>query len=341
MLQNLYALILAGGSGERFWPLSRHSRPKHLLPLLAGKTLLESTLARLAGLVALERTLILTTCDQEAAVRALLPQIPDCNIIVEPAKRDTAAAVALGAGLISRRDRSAVIAVLPADQVIQNVAGFQRTLRSAANAAEITNRIVTIGVRPAWACPSYGYIEQGERACIPGLDGDAPAVFEVLGFREKPNPELAESYLRQGSFRWNAGMVVWTVQAILGSLERHVPELSQFMAQLHQTDDCDAVVNSRFASLPKVSLDYAVMEKAAGVLEVEADFDWDDVGGWAAAANSWARDEAGNAAHATVTALVGVHDLIVIRTGDAVLVCNRRDAEKIKKLVGQMPAELQ
>ena len=357
MPQNLYALILSGGSGERFWPLSRHSRPKQMLSLFSETTLLESTVARLSGFIPPEKTLVLTHCDQEAAVRALLPTIPRENIIVEPAKRDTAAAIALGAGVISRHDRSAVVAVLPADQVIRDVAGFQRTISAAAAAAHATNHIVTVGIRPGWACPSFGYIELGERARLAGFPDGAPEIFEVAGFREKPNTDLAESFLRNDNYRWNAGMFLWTVQGMLGALDRHIPELAQFIAQLHKADDWQSVVADRYASLPKVSLDYAVMEKAAGVLAVEAAFDWDDVGSWTAAAKYWDRDEHGNAAHADLTAveafnnivyaepgvritLLGVQNLVVVQTADAVLVCHRRDVEKIKMLVGRVPASL-
>lgn len=358
MAQNLYALILAGGSGERFWPLSRRSRPKQLLSLFCQETLLEATLARVSGLVPPERTFILTNRDQETAVRALAPHLPATNVVAEPAKRDTAAAIALGAGLISRQDRRAAMVVLPADQIVRDVTGFQRTIRTAATAAEQTDDLVTIGVRPSWPCPSFGYIEQGKQVRIGGLDECSPEVFEVVGFREKPNPELAESFLRKGGFRWNAGMFVWTIQAILGALDRHVPELAQFIALLHQTNDIATVIATRFPSLPKASIDYAVMEKASRVLEVEAAFDWDDVGSWTAAAKYWDQDSAGNAANGALTAidaaknvvyadpgvhvaLMGVNNLIVVHTKDAVLVCNRRDAEKIKRIVANLPPEMQ
>jgi len=358
MSQNLYVLILTGGSGERFWPLSRHSHPKQLTPLFPDHTLLEATVARLSGLVPPERTLVLTNGDQEQTVRRLLPGIPARNIIVEPAKRDTAAAIALGAGLISRRDRSAVVAVLPSDQVIQDVGGFQRTLRASFHAAQATNRIVTVGIRPAWPCPHFGYIELGEPFAVEGMAADAPEVHQVAGFREKPNQELAEMYLRRGGYRWNAGIFVWTIQAMLGALERCVPELAHFLTLLHTSEDCQAVIESRFAALPMISLDYAVMEKTESMLMVEAGFDWDDVGSWAAAARYWERDAAGNAANAAVSALdatdnivfaepgvhvalLGVHNLIVIRTKDAVLVCNRNQADRVKELVHKLPPDLQ
>ena len=161
MAASLYVLILAGGSGERFWPLSRKTKPKQLLSLLAPETMLEQTISRLEGLVPVENILILTNAEQEAGVRALAKSLPADNIVAEPAKRDTAAAVALGAGWVAMRDPTATMIVLPADHLIQDKVGFHRTLRTAAAAAEQTGSLVTIGLKPAWACPGFGYIEQG------------------------------------------------------------------------------------------------------------------------------------------------------------------------------------
>lgn len=357
---NLYALVLAGGSGERFWPLSRRERPKQLLSLFSAETLLEGTLSRLRGLVPPERTLVLTNCDQEAAVRALLPWLPGENIIAEPAKRDTAAAIALGVGWVARRDPQATMVVLPADHLISDVSGFQRTLRCAAGAAKATGSLVTVGIAPSWACPSFGYIEQGARISPEGMDGgaDVPAIHEVVRFREKPSAQKAEEFLKQGNFRWNAGMFLWTIPAILQELHGNVPELGAFARRLGEGADLAAVVAKEFAGLPKNSIDYAVLEKARRVLVVEAAFDWDDVGGWVAAAKYWESDTAGNAASASLTALeanrnivyadprirvalVGVNDLIVVQTPDALLVCNREEAEKIKQVVAILPPEFQ
>src|SRR5437588_4708257 len=202
MPNNLYALILAGGSGERFWPLSRRARPKQLLRLVAQQTLLEQAVARLEGLVPPERLLILTNVEQETAVRELLPRVPKENIVAEPAKRDTAAAVALGVGWVAARDHAATMIVLPADHIINDTVAFQKTLAAAATAAEETGALVTIGIKPTWACPGYGYIEQGEAMRLRNV-GEEIAVHRVVRFREKPNADLAESFLRKGNFRWN------------------------------------------------------------------------------------------------------------------------------------------
>src|SRR3954462_3351397 len=260
MSNSLYALILAGGSGERFWPLSRRARPKQLLQLVAKETLLEQTVKRLEGLVPPERLLILTNVDQEAATRDLLPQLPKENIVAEPAKRDTAAAVALGAGWVAARDHSATMIVLPADHVIENVDAFRKTLTAAVTAAEETGALVTIGVKPTWACPGYGYIEQGAAVRITGIDAEN-AVHRVVRFREKPNADLAESFLRKGNFRWNAGMFVWSVPTVLSEFNRHTPELANFISQIRAPGNFEKTLSSTFTKLPRVSFDYAIMEK--------------------------------------------------------------------------------
>lgn len=357
MSNSIYALVLAGGSGERFWPMSRRARPKQLLKLISQKTLLEETISRLEGLTPPENILVLTNVEQEAAVRELLSGLPAENIVAEPAKRDTAAAVALGAGWVAARDHSATMIVLPADHVIKNTSAFQHTLLMAAMAAEETGALVTIGIKPSWACPGFGYIEQGEPVKLEGAPAHA-GVFRVVRFREKPNADLAESFLRKGNFRWNAGMFVWSVASVLSEFNRHTPELAHFISQLRVPGNLPNVLSTRFAQLPKISFDYAIMEKADRVLMVEAEFDWDDVGSWTAVAPYFAPDEQSNAANCDLTALestnnivfsqqptkvalLGVNDLIVVQAADALLICHRHEAEKIKNLVAQMPPGLQ
>lgn len=353
MQPDLYALILAGGSGERFWPCSRRARPKQLLRLFSERTMLEETIARLDGAVPPERIFILTNTEQEASVRAICKILPPGNIVAEPAKRDTAPAVALGVGLVLRKDPHAVMAVLPADHLIKDGGAFRRDLLAGAKAAAGSGALLTIGIRPTWACPGFGYIEQGRR-----VNADEPAIHEVRRFREKPNAALAESFLRQGNFRWNAGMFIWSIPAIMGELTKQAPELAAFVARMRTAGDLPAMLAADFPALPKISIDYAVMENAAHVLELEATFDWDDVGSWVAVAKYLGDRGEGNASNCPLTlhdathnivfasgkkhvALSGVQDLIVIETDDALLVCHRSEAENIKKLVPQVPAGLQ
>ena len=357
MPDSIYTLILAGGSGERFWPLSRRARPKQLLRLVSNKTLLEETLARLEGFIPPERILILTNREQESAVRKLLSNFPKENIVAEPAKRDTAAAVALGTGWVTARDHAAIMLVLPADHVIKNRTAFQETLALASDAAEETSELVTIGIKPTWACPGFGYIELGKPVHLRKRP-DRDAIHRVLRFREKPNLDLAESFLRKGNFRWNAGMFVWSVPTVLSEFNRHAPELADFISQVGAPGNFEKALSERFSKLPRISFDYAIMEKTDRVLVVEASFDWDDIGSWRAVANYFEKDKQGNAANRAITtldssnnivfeedgtsiALLGVHDLIVVRTPDALLICHRHEAERIKDLIGKIPPELQ
>jgi mannose-1-phosphate guanylyltransferase len=355
-LPNAYAVVLAGGSGTRFWPLSRNAAPKQLLRLFDGATLLEQSLARLQGLVPPENILVLTNVDQEAQVRATLPHHPPENILAEPEKRDTAPAVALGIGWVASRNPNAVMAVLPADHLIKDTAAFQQVLRGAYLAADRSNSLITIGIKPTWPCPSYGYIERGPRANIRGL-ADGLGAFEVVRFREKPNAQLAEDFLRQGNFLWNAGMFVWSVPTAYDQLVTHAPALAEFVSELRRSPDLPGTVDAQFALLPKISIDYALMERASSVLNIEATFDWDDVGSWLSVARYLPTDSAENAAHATLTpfrargnvvystqpthiALLGVKDLIVVQTADALLIADKYAADEIKKVVDLVPESL-
>ncbi len=350
-----YALILAGGSGQRFWPISRDALPKQLLKLFGDKTLLEMTVERLDGLVPKENIIILTNKQQETAVRKLLPKLPKENIIAEPEKRDTAPAIALGVGWVVSRDPSATMMVLPADHLIKDQKEFQRVLTNAMLAAEVGQSLVTIGIKPTWACPSYGYVERGRRASLPGVDDQA--VYEVARFREKPNPDLAEHFLSQGTFTWNAGMFIWTIPAIFSELSRHCPALADFVSELRNSKDFSATVSKQFNKMPKLSIDYALMERASRVLNIEATFDWDDVGNWTSVGRYLQSDKDGNQHNCALSqldsssnlvfsqtgqhvALLGVQDLIIVSSKDALLVTSRAHAENIKKLADQLPKEL-
>lgn len=350
-----YALILAGGSGQRFWPVSRDALPKQLLKLFGDKTLLELTVERLDGLVPKENILVLTNTQQEATVRKLLPDLPKENIIAEPEKRDTAPAIALGVGWIAARAPAATMMVLPADHLIKNKEEFHRVLTNSIRAAESGGALVTIGIKPTWACPSYGYVERGKRIPISTIK-DA-AVYEVARFREKPNPDLAEHFIAQGNFSWNAGMFIWTVPAIFSELSRHCPALADFVSEVRTSKDFEVTVKKQFGKLPKLSIDYALMERASRVLNIEATFDWDDVGNWTSVGRYLNQDPDGNQYNCPLSqhdasnniiftqtgqhvALLGVQDLIVVASKDGLLVASRAEAESIKKLVDGLPKEL-
>ncbi len=354
--EKTYAVVLAGGSGRRFWPLSRDSRPKQLLRIFDDSTLLEQALQRLEGLVPRENILILTNAEQAAEVQAILPHHPPENILAEPAKRDTAPAIALGIGWVARRDPSATMIVLPADQLIKDTAAFQSCLTGAVEVATRMPALVTIGIKPTWACPSYGYIERGRRAFISGLQTQVP-VYEVARFREKPNPDLAEQFLAQGHFSWNAGMFIWSLPTVVKELSQHCPELMKFITEIRHSSDISATIAQQFPGLTPISIDYALMENAGRVLNIEASFDWDDVGSWISVGKylaTDAHDNASNSPLATIDSagnivftsskiqvtLLGVHDLIVVQTPDAVLVADKHSADSIKKLVELVPKSL-
>ena len=356
-LENTYALILAGGSGARFWPLSRNSRPKQLLDLFGSGTLLEQTIRRLEGLVPFENIFILTNELQVEAVRSIATLLPEENIFAEPAKRDTAPAVALGIGLIAAKNPDAVMMVLPSDQLIQDTDAYHTVMRDALATAEKSDGLVTIGIRPTWPCPSYGYIERGELANIPGLHGENQPV-EVKRFREKPNAELAGEFIAQGNFTWNAGMFVWSLPVVIKQLTSHAPELAHFVSELRNSENLKATVAAQFPKLTPISIDYALMENADRVLNIEATFDWDDVGSWISIAKYLEKYGDENRANEPITeidsannivfnarpgtriALLGVSDLIVVQTGDALLIANRHEADAIKKLSDLLPKEL-
>lgn len=354
---SIYALILAGGSGTRFWPLSRNVRPKQLLNLFDEETLIEKAVNRLEGLVPPERVLVLTNEAQVEGIRKVLPNLPEENIVAEPARRDTAPAIALAAGWIAARDPEAVMIALPADQLVVKEEAFRTVLTAAAEAADRESAIVTLGIKPDWPCPSYGYIERGAAMNDLELTGGIVA-HEVECFREKPSVETAEEYLASGNFSWNAGIFIWSIPTLLSELGEHCPQLHEFIGKLRDADDFTGVVENEFPQLEKISIDFALMENAKRILNIEADVGWDDVGGWPSVAKYLNQDESGNATRGTVLsvdaannivfsaegeetiALLGVSDLIVVKTPDAILVANRNDADQIKKLVDALPDSL-
>lgn len=355
-MSNNYALILAGGSGTRFWPLSRNTKPKQLLNLFDNTTLLDQTISRLEGLIPLENIIIVTNSLQEEEIRKVAHMLPAENIFAEPAKRDTAPAVALGIGLVAARNPNATMAVLPSDQLIKDTDSFRSILGDSLKTASKTDALVTIGIKPTWPCPSYGYIERGQPSQLDFTPEHE--TFEVERFREKPSPELADEFLRQGGFAWNAGMFVWSLETVTRQLSQHAPELTKFIDDLKQSSDLKTTVAEKFPLLTPISIDYALLEKAPRVLNIEATFDWDDVGSWISVAKYLDTQGDGNQTNTELSeidcqnnivfnarkesriALLGVDDLIVVQTEDALLVANRHQADEIKKLGNELPKEL-
>jgi mannose-1-phosphate guanylyltransferase len=349
-----YACIMAGGSGERFWPMSRTSVPKHLLKLFSGRTLLEETVRRIEGVVPKENIFVLTNEVQLAGSRAALEGVvPAEQIIAEPAKRDTAPAAALATALVrARAGDAATLAMLPADAFIADRETFRTQLGVAMADAATRDSLITFGVRPTYPATGFGYLEVGPES---GRHLGAFPIRKVMRFVEKPDLTTAERYLKDGIYVWNAGIFVWKVATFLKEADRSAPELAAFVREFPQSEWNDFLAQ-RFPLLHKISVDYAIMEKSVCVETLMAKFDWDDVGLWTALPKHLPADAAGNTVRGTVVAegatnniavsngrviaLCGVKDLVVVETADAVLVCHRDAVQDIKKLTGKLPKEL-
>jgi len=351
----LYPVIMAGGSGTRFWPESRHLRPKQLLSLVGERSMIQSTVDRLAGLAPADHLLVLTNAQQADAIAAQLPQLPATAIIREPCKRDTAPCIGLAALLLLARDKSATMAVMPSDHVINQVAQFQTALKQAAALVDQNpGRIVTFGIRPTYPAESFGYIERGE-SIKPSQASVAPA-FQVQQFREKPSAAIAQEYLNAGTFYWNSGIFVWRAATIVDELRRRQPEMLgrlENIAAAFGTTKYAETLEREFAAIKGVSIDYAVMEHAQQVAVIEAPFDWDDVGSWQAIARLRAVDADGNTVsgkhlavntkgtivrgpHDHLIVTLGLRDCLIVHTPDATLVANKHDEEAIRTVVKLM-----
>ena len=341
-----HAVIMAGGSGTRLWPLSRKTRPKQLLRLFDGKSLLWLARERLAGLFDAENIWVITSAHYLDRVAAELPDVPRMNLIGEPVGRDTANAVGLAAYMLRRRDPDATLGVFTADHIIGPQARFAEAVRAGLAAAErFPESLVTFGITPQSAHTGYGYVRRGAAV--------GAGTYRLAEFKEKPALEVAEGYLRSGEYFWNSGMFVWRAAAILAELERLLPENARVLAEL--AADWERVGGTRagaerFAQLRKISVDFGVMEKTRSALVVEMNCDWKDLGSWISVASTRTPDAAGNVTIAPQVLVVdgannvvvselehlvvalGVSDLVVIHSADATLICRREDVERIKEL---------
>ncbi|PYE55658.1 mannose-1-phosphate guanylyltransferase [Deinococcus yavapaiensis] len=349
MTRAFYPVILAGGSGERFWPLSRKNKPKQFLSLDgSGKSLLQATAERLADPVyQLERVHVVTGSEYRAQVLDQLPELPAENLIVEPIGRDTAPAVLYAALRIAREDPTAVMGVFASDHRIGDLDLFRRVILRAREAAENFGSLVTLGITPTFPSTGYGYVQRGELA----LDGDIP-IYSASRFVEKPNRATAETYLESGLYSWNSGMFVWTVEAILEAFRAYQPVLYDTLADAVQER---GGVKKVFPHLQKISIDYAILEQAQNVQVIPAQFDWDDLGDW----NALERLLGGTAANVTVgrhlgldtdgailytsngnglVATIGLEDVVVVQTPEVTLVVRKDRTQDIKKVVQQLKA---
>jgi mannose-1-phosphate guanylyltransferase len=349
MQQDVYAVIMAGGSGTRFWPQSRHAWPKQFLALADKQlSLLQQTVARLTGAIPPDRILVVTSERHAQATREQLPELPPENVLAEPAARNTAPCVAWAAAHVSARSPRAVMAVLPSDPHIQDEAGYRVVLSRALEAAS-DGGLVTIGVEPTRPETGYGYIEVG-----PTLH---EGVHRVSRFVEKPTLERAQGFLLAGNFLWNSGMFFFRADVLLDELERQLPDLYHFARgsrELLARGNSDLeYARARYAELTSISIDHGIMEHARDIRVVPGSFGWFDIGSWTTAYELAAKDDDGNAQHAEailldcercyvragsgkLVALVGLKDLIVVDTEDAILIMPRERAQDVKRIVEQL-----
>lgn len=340
------ALIMAGGRGERFWPKSRKNLPKQFLSLTGdGRTMIQLTVERILPLVDMQDIYIATNRSYKALVREQLPELPEENILCEPVAKNTAPCIGLGAVHIARKYEDAVMFVLPSDHLIKYNAMYLDTLRRASEVAEAGDNLVTLGIMPDYPETGYGYIKFQP-------DARKGAAFEVERFVEKPDLETAKQYLATEQYLWNSGMFIWRVSTILRSIEKYLPDtyagLRRIGDAIGAPDEKD-VLEKEFSAFKSESIDYGIMEKADHIYTLPGSFGWDDVGSWNAVERIQPANEFGNVVHGNAVtvdtkrciiqggkkliATVGLEDIIIVDTDDALLVCEKGDAGEIKKVL--------
>ncbi len=351
MPQHLYALIMAGGGGTRLWPLSRRAHPKQTLRLFGERTMFQLAVDRLRPMLPMAHIFVVTAAEQVPALAEQVPDLPADNFIIEPMGRGTAACIGLSALHLRRRDPQAVMAVLTADHFIRREETFRRALRAAHRVAT-EDYLVTLGIEPTYPATGYGYIERGEALG----DVDGFPVYRVARFREKPDAATAMAFLADGRYSWNSGMFIWKVSRILEEMERLMPDLSATLAALSEAlerGDYEAQIARLWPQLRKETIDYGVMEHAEQVAVLPVEMGWSDVGSWAAVMTLHERDEAGNISlgnHLAVEtertmvfaegkrliATVGVRDLIIVDTDDALLVTTPEASQQVREVVRRL-----
>lgn len=353
----MHAILLAGGHGTRLWPVSRRSAPKQLQPVLGRETLLRAAWKRLRGGLPASRILVVTNAAQAPLIRRDLPELPEANLLVEPERRDTAMAIGFGAAVAAARDPKTVVATINSDAYVRDQKEYWRILRLAERVARKGRRLILIGVRPSYPETGYGYIRMGSQvARVPRGKGTHDEVFEVEGFREKPDLETAKAYVSQWEYLWNPTLLVAPAAVLLSRFRAHLPKHARALDRIRRawrTPRRDAAVAGAFAAVEPISVDYGLLEKEKGMRVVPADFGWADVGHWRAVhevlasrpkanvarGRHLAVDSEGNLLYGftgRLIAAVGLTDMIVVETEDVVLVCPKSRAQDVKKLVERL-----
>ncbi|PUU86212.1 MULTISPECIES: mannose-1-phosphate guanylyltransferase [Halanaerobium] len=342
------ALIMAGGEGTRFWPLSRKDNPKQFLKLNdEKKTMLQETVERISGLVPLEQVFIATNEAYQKAIKKQLDGIPKENIIVEPMKRNTAACIGLSSVVIENKYPGSTMIVLPADHLIKDEKKFVDILSKAVMTAATGKNLVTLGIKPTHPETGYGYIHYGDH--LHTIDGDQ--VFEVQNFTEKPDLDTAKEFLNDGNYLWNSGMFIWRLDSILYNIEKYLPEMYKSLANIKNalgTDLEQKVIKNEFKQMESVSIDYGIMEKADDIFVIPSSFGWDDLGSWPALERIKKIDDNGNVVvgkhygidttnsiiHSPnkVVTTIGLDDVVIVDTEDAILICDKNRAQEVKEI---------
>lgn len=341
----IYAVIMAGGVGSRFWPRSKERKPKQLIRIFGDNTMIQDTVKRLNGLVDLKNIFVITSKAQKPRVIMQLPELPLENIIDEPFGKNTAACIGLASIFIKAKNKEAVVVTLPSDHLIKDDVEFRKCLNNASEFAFESNGLVTIGIKPNRPETGYGYIQFDEKDI-------ANNIHKVLTFAEKPNLETARNFIESGDFLWNAGIFIWRVDAIMDAIQTFLPDLHEGLCDIEKTigtPEFEKQLVNVYGQLKSVSIDYGVMEKAQNVFLTKADFYWNDVGSWEAVYEVTEKDNDGNALVGDVytektfgsyifspkkfVATIGVEDLIIIDTQEALLVCKRDHAQEVRQIV--------
>lgn len=346
-MMKVVAVIMAGGKGERFWPRSRRNMPKQFLSLTDdGKTMIQHTVERINSLVNIEDVFVVTNKDYEELVKEQLDGIPSENILLEPMAKNTAPCVGLAAAHIRKKYEDAVMLVLPSDHLIKFNGIFINTLKEAIQVAEQEENMVTIGITPNYPETGYGYINFGE------AKEDNNNVYQVERFVEKPNLELAKSYLNSGKYLWNSGMFVWKASTILTQFEKYLPKMYEGLIRIEEsihTEGEEVVLQKEFSEFQSESIDYGIMEKANNIYTLPGSFGWDDVGSWLALERFNSSNEDGNVVQGNVISIntknaiiqgsekliatIGIENLIIVDTEDAMLICAKDSTQDVKKVI--------
>lgn len=350
MKSNLFAVIMAGGQGTRFWPRSRHKRPKQLLDIVGSESMIRQTVSRIIPLIPKDQIFIVSNETHVTELRYHIPDIPESNVVVEPAGKNTAPAIGLTALYIRRINPEAILVVLPSDHLVEKEDILRKTIEKAGLTAEKGEFLITLGMKVVSPETGYGYIQMG--------DSIESCFYRVKAFIEKPGKEKAEKFMRNGGYLWNSGIFIWKVGLFLKMIEEYIPDLHRGLMAIDKvigTKKERKTVRSIYAGLKSVSVDFGILEKAKNVAVIPSDFGWNDVGSWTALDSIFKKGPHGNieqAKHVSIDttnttvysprkliATIGIKDLIIVETEDALLVCHKERAQDVKKLVDKLKSD--